>query len=148
VVARKESDGVFDLREYAAVVDSALADGVPCVLATADRNGRPNLGFKGSMMVFDAEHLAYWERSGGRHLADVRLNPHVAVQYFNYPKGLYLRFYGEAELHESGAVREEIMRRVVEAEMARDPERKGVGVLVRVHTVSDPFHARVLTRTA
>ncbi len=139
---------MFDLREYAALVDSALADGVPCVLATADRNGGPNLACKGSMMVFAAEHLAYWERSGGRHLADVRLHPHGAVQYFNHPKRLYLRCHREAELHESDAVREEIMRRVVEAEMARDPERKGVGVLVRVHTVSDPFRARVLTRTA
>lgn len=130
---------MIDLTQYADAVNGALADGVPCVLATVSEAGRPNLGFKGSVMVFDGEHLAYWERAGGQHLANLRVRPYVAVQYFNYSKGMYVRFYGEAELHEQGPVREQIMARVVAPELERDPGRKGYGVLIRVTDVSEPF---------
>lgn len=130
---------MVDLAPYAEAVNGALADGVPCVLATVDEQGRPNLGFKGSVLVLDGEHLAYWERTRGHHLANLRARPYVAVQYFNYSKGLYVRFYGEAEVHEQGPVREQIMARVVAPELERDPERKGYGVRIRVTEVSEPF---------
>jgi hypothetical protein len=130
---------VVDLTQYAEVINGALLDGHPCILATVDALGRPNLGFKGSMMVFDAQHLAYWERTRGKHLANLRARPHVAVLYTNLGKGLYVRFYGEAAVHEQGPVREQIMARVVTPELERDPERKGYGVLIRVTEVSEPF---------
>jgi general stress protein 26 len=130
---------VVDLTPYAEAVNGALASGHPCILATVDPDGRPNLGFKGSMLVFDREHLAYWERTFGRHLANVRARPHVAVLYFDYDKRMYVRFYGEAEVHERGPVRDQIMARVVQPELDRDPERKGFGVLIRVTEISEPF---------
>ena len=40
-----------------------------------------------------------------------------------------------AELHRDGATREQIMAKTVEFELARDPERKGAGVLIRVDRV-------------
>ena len=44
------------------LIRNAWVDGAPCLLATAGPNG-PNISPKGSMIVFDDEHLAYWERS-------------------------------------------------------------------------------------
>ncbi len=129
----------FDLTEYADAVDAALAEGTPCVLATVGGHGAPDIGFKGSTMVLDKSHLAYWERTRGQHLGNVRESPEVAVMYFNRERGLYLRFYGRAMIYDQGAVREQIMARVVAQELERDPERRGVGVLIDVHTVSDPF---------
>jgi hypothetical protein len=40
-------------------LDNALTNRTPCILATASATGEPSLGYKGSMMVFDDEHLAY-----------------------------------------------------------------------------------------
>ena len=44
-------------------IDPALAQGCPCVVATVSKDGVPNVGYKGSMMVFDDTSLAYWERT-------------------------------------------------------------------------------------
>jgi general stress protein 26 len=136
----------FDLTEYAEAINSALADGKPCNLATASPDGHPDIGFKGSMMVFDRDHLAYWERTQGGHLENLRKSPHVAVMYFNWERQLYVRFYGEATIHEKGEQREQIMARVVEPALNYDPERKGFGVLIRVDIVAEPFGRGILSR--
>ncbi|GAB4327154.1 MAG: hypothetical protein Kow0010_10580 [Dehalococcoidia bacterium] len=136
----------FDLTEYADAVNSALAQGTPCVLATAGADGTPDIGFKGSMMVFDKDRLAYWERTQGGHLENLRQSPKVAVMYFNRDRGLYLRLYGRATIYEEGPTREQIMARVVPAELEYDPERKGFGVLIDVDTVSEPFGRGTLRR--
>src|SRR5713226_305255 len=72
--------------EMAQHVNNAFTNRIPCVLATASAEGAPDIGFKGSMMVFDGEHLAYWERTRGQHLANVERNPKVAVLYHNIPE--------------------------------------------------------------
>jgi uncharacterized protein len=137
---------VIDLTEYAEAVNAALAEGSPCVVATASAEGAPSLGYKGSVMVFDREHLAFWERTLGETLAHLRENPRVAVLYRSRERNLHLRFHGHATLHESGDMREQIMARTVEAELNRDPERKGIGVLVRVDRVTAPGRGPLQTR--
>lgn len=136
----------FDITEHAEAINSALTDGKPCVLATASVDGRPDIGFKGSMMVFDKDHLAYWERTRGGHLENLRQSPHVAVLYFNRERQLYVRFYGEATIYEQGDMREQILARVVEPELNFDPDRKGFGVLIRVDVVAEPFGKGILRR--
>ncbi|MET0503180.1 MAG: pyridoxamine 5'-phosphate oxidase family protein, partial [Candidatus Binatia bacterium] len=61
------------------MIDPALANGSPCILATAAANGEPDIGYKGSMMVFDDESLAYWERTKRQHLKNLTENPKVVV---------------------------------------------------------------------
>ena len=43
------------------MIDPALANGCPCILATVSGDGEPDIGYKGSMMVFDKQSLAYLE---------------------------------------------------------------------------------------
>src|SRR5712692_8623627 len=129
----------IDLTTYAEAIAQALAEGTFCVLATAGEDGVPNIGLKGSVMVFDKDHLAYWERTRGKHLANLRGAPGAAVLYFNRERGKYVRFFGQAELYEDGSIREQVMERTVAAELDRDPERKGIAVLIRVDRVEDPF---------
>jgi general stress protein 26 len=136
---QERSDVTIDLSGYADAVDNALAEGKFAVVATVDANGMPDLGFKGSLMVFDTDHLAYWERTRGRHLDNLRQSPGVAVMYFNRDRGMYLRMYGQAELHEDDALRQQIMERTVQPELNYDPERKGIGVLIRVDALEEPF---------
>ena len=123
--------------EMKEMVDRANADGIACTLGTADRDGQPQLSLKGSVMVFDSETLAYWERSKRTALENVAENPKVVILYNNMGERIRWRFYGTAVVHESGPIREEVMARTVQAELDRDPERLGVAVLVKVNKIGE-----------
>jgi nitroreductase len=125
----------INLTEFQDAIDNALANGTPCVVATASARGQPNISLRGSMMVFDEQHLAYWDRTRGRQLEHVEENPYVTVLYRDPPRRISWRFYGQATVHPAGPLREQVLARIVAPELNRDPERKGVAVLVRVDLV-------------
>jgi predicted pyridoxine 5'-phosphate oxidase superfamily flavin-nucleotide-binding protein len=119
-------------------VDSALASRYPCILATSSKIGEPGVGFRGSVMIFDDDHVAFWERGRRGQMEQMEENPKVAVIFRNHELGLGWRFYGEATIHGEGdPLREQIWERVVPAEQERDPEKQGWGVLIRVDVVRD-----------
>src|SRR4051812_5510748 len=96
------------------LITNAWDDGHPCLVATTGPDG-PNVSPKGSMMLFDDDHLAYWERSKKKALENVQHDPRVVVVYSNMDaqrdrrlESGILRFYGTAELHESGPVHDAI----------------------------------------
>src|SRR5919197_1808993 len=124
----------IDLRTFASQVDGALDAGTPVVLATSDE-GQPDIALKGSFLVWDTDHLAFWERSRNETLAALRKNPRVAAIYYKVGSGPPVRFDGHAQLVTDGALRDEIYARVNPAEQSKDPERKGLGVLIRVDRV-------------
>ncbi len=145
-MAETASIAALDLHRYSEQIDSALAQATPCTVATSDLDGNVDIGLKGSMMVFDAEHLAYLERAHGTHLENLRQNPSVAVCYYNRAAGTAMvRFFGEAQVLESGDVRDEIRRRTVPPELAKDPDNRGLGVLIRVDRVME-FGRKVFER--
>ena len=123
--------------EMKVLFDTALADGFACLVGTATKDGQPQISPKGSVMVFDDETLAYWERAKRSGLANLEENPKVVVYYSHPVKRIRWRFYGEASVHESGPIREDVMSRTVQAELDRDPEREGVAVLIRVDQVGE-----------
>jgi hypothetical protein len=126
-----------------ALINNAWTDGYPCLLATAGAEG-PNISPKGSMLVFDDEHLAYWERSKRQALANLGGDNRVCVIYANFPAQRggqmdsgFLRFYGTAELYESGPMREAIFQRLTKREQEHDGADKGIGVLINVSRAAD-----------
>jgi general stress protein 26 len=121
--------------EMARALNGALADHAPCLVATASAAGKPDASYRGSVMVFDAEHLAFWERAKGETLRNIEENPHVCVLYRNAQTRQSWRFYGEAEVLAEGPLREQIMQRVNHFELAQDPERSGYAILIRVDRV-------------
>lgn len=123
--------------QMAGAVNNALADATPCIIGTASGSGMPNISFRGSVMVFDDEHLAFWERSRGGSLRNLQENPQIEIFYRNRDRGVAWRFDGRASILESGDVREQIMNRVVEREINQDPERKGIAILIRVDRVAN-----------
>src|SRR6266540_3855908 len=122
-----------DMRE---AINNALAEGSPVLVATASRAGEPDIAFKGSTMVWDRERLAYWERSKGETLRNLEENPHICLLYRSRERGVAWKFFGLAELHPAGELRQQIMDRTIEVELSRDPERAGIGVLIRVDRVT------------
>lgn len=125
----------IDLTEYKEAIDNALENGVSCLVATSSAGGSPNVSLRGSMMVFDSQHLAYWDRVHGRQLEHVAENPRVVVFYRDAPKRMTWRLYGEATVHSEGPIRDQVMARTVSRELDRDPERTGAAVLVKVDLV-------------
>ncbi len=128
----------IDLTQWADAINHALEEGTPCVLATADDKGYPDIALKGSMMVFDKDHLAWWERSLAEQIEQVAKNPHIVVFYRNPTEGRripHMRLYGDAVLHRAGDMREQVMSRTVQRELDADPERKGFAVVVQVNRV-------------
>src|SRR5438132_10508770 len=114
----------LDLTQYAEAVNTAFYNQAVCVIATSDGTD-VDLALKGSMMVWDADHLAYWERAMNETLGAIRANPRVAVLV--RPKGVSpMRFYGSASVVEQGDEREAIYARVIPEEQARDADKKGV----------------------
>ena len=123
--------------EMRELIDNALAQGFPCMVGTASKEGMPQISMKGSMMVYDQGSLAYWERSRRTALENVGGNPNVVVFYRNPDQRINWRFYGTATIYESGSVRDDVMSRTVPAELERDPERLGVAVVVSLDRIGE-----------
>ena len=123
----------LDLQQYADAVNNAYYNQAVCVIATS--NGADvDLALKGSFMVWDSDHLAYWERGLNETLAGIQGNPHVAVLV--RPKGApAVRFYGVARVVDDPSEREAVWQRVIADEQGRDPDKKGVAVVIRVDRI-------------
>ena len=125
------------------LIRSAWDDGAPCLVATQGPNG-PNISPKGSMVVFDDDHLAYWERSKKQALENLSHDKRICVIYANFKaqrdgvlESGFLRFYGTAELYESGPVREAIFQKLSKREQEHDGADKGIGVLIKIARAAD-----------
>ena len=122
------------------LIFNAHRDNCVCMLATVGEDG-PNISPKGSMIVLDDDHLAYWERSKRGALENLRRNPRVAVMYSNkaaaergelpHPGGIF-RFYGTAEIHERGPFRDRIRTMLQEREINHDGAEEGFAVVIRL----------------
>ncbi|MBI5947275.1 MAG: pyridoxamine 5'-phosphate oxidase family protein [Chloroflexi bacterium] len=121
--------------EMRAAFDTALTDGVPAIVATAGEAGMPDLAYKGSLMVWDNDRLAFWERVHGTTLQNMVENPHACVLYRNPSTRLAWKFFGAVTLEPTGELRDAVMAKTNEIELSRDPERKGIAVLIRVDKV-------------
>jgi general stress protein 26 len=87
-------------------------------------------------MVWDADHLAWWERGRLETEAAVRANPRVSVMVRNLTRDKRtIRFYGEARIVEDAELREQIWERVIQVEKDTDVEKNGVAIIVRVDRV-------------
>lgn len=112
----------------------------PCLVGTVGADGVPQISPKGSVLVLDGDTLAYWERGMRKAYNNLKANPNVVVWYRNpelranglLPAGGVARFYGKAEVHESGALRDKVWDKVVEAEKKQDPERKGAAIVIKI----------------
>jgi hypothetical protein len=125
------------------LIMSAWDDGYPCLLATCGPLG-PNIGPKGSMIVFDDQHLAYWERTKRGALDNLGYSKKVCVLYANMKAQRdkviemgFLRFFGTAELHEEGPMREAIFAKLLPREQTHVGADTGIGVLIKLERATD-----------
>lgn len=131
----------IDLTRFAPLIDTARWDderGMTTSLVATSLDGEPDIALKGSLMVWDRDHLAWWERIKGATFAAVGADGRVAVFVRNPvrdPRTKGLRFYGVARVVDDRALRLAIWERVIASERALDPDCRGDAVLVRVDRV-------------
>jgi general stress protein 26 len=109
------------------------------VMATVLDNGFPQISPRGSVQVYDDEHLSTWERGLGKTAAEVHDGSAVTFFYSNMDlrsEGMaFVRLYGRATVHREGPVYDRVWERLIEPERKLDPDRKGFAVLVRIERV-------------
>jgi predicted pyridoxine 5'-phosphate oxidase superfamily flavin-nucleotide-binding protein len=81
------------------------------VIATASKEGVPNVGPKGSMYVVDVDTIAYSEGTGEKTLKNIQQNQKVAVLVVDKEKGDGYQVKGNAEILTGGEVFEKLARR-------------------------------------
>ena len=112
--------------ELKTLVNDALANGAPLLLAAVSPDGKPVLSFRGSVQTYSDDQLGLWARnSQGGTLDAIRANPNVVLVYRS-PTTPVLQFHGRARV----ANGEEERSRVFDA--APDRERGTGGAFVNV----------------
>src|SRR5215469_8384771 len=120
-------------------IDTAFPTNV-CLVGSVLPNGFAQVTPRGSTMVYDDGHLALWERGKGSTNASLSDGTPLTVYLRKpqlreegvLPKGGIARFYGRAKIHKSGAVYDEVWRRLVQLEKDRDPQKTGHAVLIEI----------------
>jgi hypothetical protein len=115
------------------------------LVGTALPNGFAQISPRGSTMVFDDEHLAVWERGKGSTNANLRDGSKLTFFFRKQqlresgllPKGGVARFFGTAAIHKSGAIYDEVWRRLIQPEKDRDPKQQGFAVLIKIERAED-----------
>ena len=128
------------------LVNNSLSNGTPCVLTTASVSGDITIGFRGSMMAWQPDCLAYWERGKGQSLEHLESGGNAAVILRNPEQRKGWKFFGTGTVLRDGPVRQGIMERVVKPEMARDPNQEGFAVILKLSRVEDLGGRTVMTQ--
>ena len=74
----------------------------PALVATASKDGKPNVSPKGSFRVLDDEHVIFTDQGRLYTLANLRENPQVSAIVFDPSTRQGCRIWGKAEILESG----------------------------------------------
>jgi hypothetical protein len=83
-------------------VKTLIAEIRPGIIATASKDGKPNVSAKGSFRVLDDDHVIFADINSPRTIANLRENPYVSVLVI-HPKTLKgCRIWGKAEIINSG----------------------------------------------
>jgi hypothetical protein len=117
------------------LVNNALAEGSPLLLAAVNADGKPVLSLRGSVQTRGADQLGLWVRNAhGGTLDAIRANPDV-VLFYRSAKAPVLQFHGRARPAHDAAERSDVYDASPEKERAADAERKGEAVIVELDRV-------------
>ena len=83
----------------------AIAEFGAALVATASKDGKPNVSLKGSFRVLDDEHVIFADIASPRTMANLRENPQLSVMVFDPSTCKGCRVWGKAvEILDSGSL--------------------------------------------
>ena len=95
----------------------AIAEIRPSLVATASRNGKPNVSAKGSMRVLDDEHVVFADIASPRTVVNIRENPRVAVICLDAAARSGCRIWGQGSILNSGELFDQLSAEYAEKNM-------------------------------
>ena len=87
-----------------------------CFAATVTPDGRPNVSPKGTIRVWDDEHLFFLDLASPGTRANLKVNPHMELNVVDQLSRRGYRFSGKATLHVNGNVFERAVGSVLAEE--------------------------------
>ncbi len=128
--------------EMREAVNSAFAMRRPMIISYVDDNSAPQISYRGSTQAFSDTQLAIWVRNPeGRILEGIAKSPAVALLfgYFEADDRGFMIFRGRARVDDDESVRDKIYESAHEMERDKDPDRKGVAVIIDLDAVDGFF---------
>lgn len=117
-------------------VNGALDEGFPLSLMAVSADSLPVVSFRGSTQTFGDDALAIWVRGDDSStLKAIARNPNVAMIYTNMPARKFYIFRGQAAVTTDSTERDRIWEGQHDLEKARDTERIGTAVVIRLDSV-------------
>jgi Pyridoxamine 5'-phosphate oxidase len=120
-----------------AIVNSALANNTPLIVAYTDEKGAPNLSLRGSTQVYSDTQLSMWVRHATGSMAKaLEKNPQMSLMYRDPPARTNLTFEGRAHFETDPEIRDRVFELSPEVEQKHDPGRIGAVLLIDVTRLS------------
>jgi hypothetical protein len=119
------------------LVNAALANNTPLIVAYTDDNGAPNLSLRGSTQVYSDTQLSIWVRHANGGMANtLKKNPRMTFMYRDPPARANLTFEGTAHFETDEDIRNRVFELAPEVEQKHDPGRIGAALIVDITRVS------------
>jgi hypothetical protein len=120
-----------------AIVNAALANNTPMIIAYTDEKGAPNLSMRGSTQAYSDTQLSIWVRHASGGMANtLRKNPQMTLMYRDPPARTTLTFEGRAHFEDAQDVRDRVFDLAPEVEQKHDPNRIGAALIIDVLRLS------------
>ena len=115
------------------ILNGALANGTPIVVAYTDENGQPVLSLRGSTQVYSDTQLCIWVRNAeGGIVRNMARNDRVSLLYRDSKLRTTLIVQGRGHVETDPAIRERVYNLAPEVEQNHDPGRKGAALIIDV----------------
>jgi hypothetical protein len=118
------------------IINGALANGTPIVVAYTDDMGQPVLSLRGSTQVFSDTQLCIWVRNAeGGIVRTMARNDRVSLLYRDSKTRTTLLVQGRGHVETNPAIRERVFQLAPEVEQNHDPARKGAALIIDITTL-------------
>jgi len=95
-------------------VKAMIAEIRPGIIATASKDGKPNVSAKGSFRVLDDNHVVFADINSPRTIANLRENPYVSVLVMQLKTLKGCRIWGKGEIISSGPLFDQMNKEFTE----------------------------------
>lgn len=119
------------------LLNGALANGTPIVVAYVDENGRPSQSLRGSTQVYSDNQLSIWVRNADSGITRAMAkNPNISFLYRDSKVRTTLIVQGRGHVDSDPSVRERVFNLIPEVEQNHDPGAvKGAALIIDIDRI-------------
>lgn len=114
------------------LIDGALANGTPLVVAYVNEAGEPSLSLRGSTQVFSPTQISIWLRSEGGLSKAIQTNPNMSLLYRDSKLRTTLIIKGKGHIETDEETRRRAFELAPEVEQLHSPNRTGAALIIDV----------------